>query len=481
MKRRLMTPERSVRTAYAVWEITMRCNLACIHCGSRAGSARANELSTAEALDLVDQLAELGVTEVTLLGGEAFLRRDWLEIASAISAAGMRCTMTTGGWGITPTMAVRMSEAGIALVSVSVDGLEETHDNLRGRRGSWRRCFATMGHLTDAGIPIGAITQLNRLSAPEVPRLYEHLRDAGVRGWQVQLTGPMGNAADNAGILLQPPELLDLFPMLARVARRAWREGVRFRPAQNVGYYGPFERLLRSNGDPWGFWRGPVEGLSAIGIESDGSVKPDPTVPSKPYVGGNVRDRPLRQIVEEAEELNLNVGAGSPAATAHLWGFCKSCQFAKLCRAGDTFTAHAFFDRRGNHPYCHHRALVQYERGRRERLVLEVPAEGRPYDNGVFAIVEESFHEPWPEGDELRFTAEMIDWPEGWTDDDDLLDGPVGEGSVLPPSAPRRPNALLPRLGWEDDFVMLREIGRAKALLDQAEARLRGRELSTGS
>jgi MoaA/NifB/PqqE/SkfB family radical SAM enzyme len=85
------------RVAYAVWEITLRCNLACAHCGSRAGPARRNELTTIEALDLVDQLAELGITEVTLLGGEAFLRRDWSVIARAITDAGLHCTLTTGG------------------------------------------------------------------------------------------------------------------------------------------------------------------------------------------------------------------------------------------------------------------------------------------------------------------------------------------------------------------------------------------------
>lgn len=62
------------RIAYAVWEITLRCNLACVHCGSRAGPPRATELSTEEAFDLVRQLAEVGITQVTLLGGEAFLR-----------------------------------------------------------------------------------------------------------------------------------------------------------------------------------------------------------------------------------------------------------------------------------------------------------------------------------------------------------------------------------------------------------------------
>ena len=72
------------RPRHAVWELTLSCNLKCRHCGSRAGAPRSDELTTAEALSLVDALADAGVREVTLIGGEAYLRRDWLEIVRAI-------------------------------------------------------------------------------------------------------------------------------------------------------------------------------------------------------------------------------------------------------------------------------------------------------------------------------------------------------------------------------------------------------------
>ena len=97
------------RPLYAVWEITLRCDLACRHCGSRAGVARPDELSTAECLELVRQMAELGVQEVTVIGGEAYLRDDWLEIVRAIRAHGMQCGMTSGGRGITPSWRKRPS------------------------------------------------------------------------------------------------------------------------------------------------------------------------------------------------------------------------------------------------------------------------------------------------------------------------------------------------------------------------------------
>ncbi|MDJ0696778.1 nif11-class peptide radical SAM maturase 3 [Mastigocoleus sp. MO_188.B34] len=408
------------RISYAVWEITLKCNLACQHCGSRAGHTRTKELSTEEALDLVKQMAEVGITEVTLIGGEAFLRPDWLEIASAITQTGMLCGMTTGGYGITLDTARKMKEAGIKVVSVSVDGLEATHDRLRGRKGSWEWAFKTMSHLKEAGIIFGCNTQINRLSAPEFPQIYELLRDAGIFAWQIQLTVPMGNAADNNEILLQPYELLDLYPMIARVAKRANREGVRIQPGNNIGYYGPYERLLRGQGDAWTFWQGCSAGLSTLGIEADGAIKGCPSLPTSAYTGGNIRNYSLRTIIEETEELRFNLGAGTPKGTEHLWGFCKTCEFAELCRGGCSWTAHVFFDKRGNNPYCHHRALTQSKNNLRERVVLKRQADGKPFDNGEFALIEESINAPLPANYPLRFDANSIQWSESWEDEAEL-------------------------------------------------------------
>src|SRR5947209_20474310 len=136
-----MTREFHERSTYAVWEITLKCNLACNHCGSRAGPARPNELSTEEALDLVHQLADVGIKEVTLIGGEAYLRRDWLQIAREITDYGMICTVTTGGLGISAEVARRMKEAGIRGTSLSVDGPPANHDALGGVPGAWHAWF----------------------------------------------------------------------------------------------------------------------------------------------------------------------------------------------------------------------------------------------------------------------------------------------------------------------------------------------------
>jgi radical SAM protein with 4Fe4S-binding SPASM domain len=179
-------------------------------------------------------------------------------------------------------------------------------------------------------------------------------------------------------------------------------------PGNNVGYYGPYERLLRGQGSVGGFWNGCQAGLTGLGIEADGTIKGCPSLPTAAYRGANIREMRLRDIIAETPPLLINQGGGTKAGEEHLWGFCRSCAYAALCRGGCTWTAHVFFDRRGNNPYCHHRALTQAGSGRRERLVLEQRAAGVPFDNGKFAIVEEPLGDPWPEGDPLHFTPERI-------------------------------------------------------------------------
>jgi radical SAM protein with 4Fe4S-binding SPASM domain len=397
------------RQAYAVWELTLQCNLGCVHCGSRAAEARPEELSTTEALDLVRQLAEVGITEVTLIGGEAYLRPDWLTIAHAIRNHGMHCTVTTGGYGISATTAQQMAQAGIQQVSISIDGTRATHDSLRGKPGSWDACFRSLANLRQAGIDISCNSQINRLSAPDLPLIYADILKAGCRAWQLAITVPMGRAADRPELLLQPSELLDVFPMLNELAQWAQRDGLLFYPGNNIGYYGPYERRLRAMQGNGAIWDGCQAGMNTLGIEANGVIKGCPSLPTAAYTGGNIRETPLAEILA-ASELTFNARQGTPEGASHLWGFCQTCQYAKLCRGGCTWTAHVFFGQRGNNPYCHHRALVHQRQGLRERLTLETPAAGEPFDHGKFAMTFEPMDAPWSASDTHHFTAERIHW-----------------------------------------------------------------------
>jgi radical SAM protein with 4Fe4S-binding SPASM domain len=289
-----------------------------------------------------------------------------------------------------------MAEAGIRSVSLSIDGLEATHDALRGVPGSWRQALAALGHLRAAGMYVSVNTQINRRSMPELHALYDKLRETGIHSWQVQMTVPMGRAADQAELLLQPYEFLELFPLLAELAERGLADGIRLRPGNNVGYFGPYEALLRGAGDASEHWVGCQAGVQVLGIEADGAIKGCPSLPSQPYTGANIRDLSLAQIIETTEALGFNrkLLTEPERATEDLWGYCAGCYYAEVCRGGCSWTSHVFLGKRGNNPYCHHRALEHAKQGLRERVELVEAAPGQPFDYGLFRIVEEPLPAP---------------------------------------------------------------------------------------
>ena len=368
-----------------MWELTLRCDTACAHCGSRAGAARPDELTTAECLHVVSALAALGVREVSLIGGEAYLRDDWLDIIRAIRQAGMRCNMVTGGRGVTSASALKASAAGLQAVAVSLDGDAAAHDALRRSPSSFQRAVEAVRHFRSAGLGVSVNTQLNRVTIPTLPALVDTMIREDVYAWQFALTVPMGRAADQPEVLLQPYELLDAFPILAREVSRARAQGIRISTGNNVGYFGPFEEVLRAE-LPCSHSLGCGAGSFTLGIEADGTVKGCPSLRTERWSAGNVRSASLTDIWERAVTLQeLRTRSAS-----ELWGFCKDCYYADTCGGGCTWTADSLFGRPGNNPYCHHRALSLADQGLRERVVRRSPPPGKPFDRASFELLVEA-------------------------------------------------------------------------------------------
>lgn len=377
---------------YVVWELTLACDQHCTHCGSRAGSARSDELTTAQALDVVDQLAAMKAWEVTLIGGEAYLHPGFLDVVRALKAKGIRPTLTTGGLGITPELASQMHQAGLFSASVSVDGLERTHDLFRAQRGSFQKAIEALRTMRAAGIRISANSNFHRLNFDQLEALYELLRAEGIEAWLLILTVPLGRAADRPEMLLQPWELLTLMPALARIKERSFDHGINVVASNTLGYFGPEETLLRSpQKGMTDHWQGCVAGRFTMGIEADGGVKGCPSLQSTPYIGGSLRDKPLAELWQTPQ-----LSFARKRTVDDLWGFCRTCPFAATCLGGCSFTAHSLFGRPGNNPLCHYRARVFASQGKRERLVLKQNAPGVPFDNGLFEIIEEAFDAPDP-------------------------------------------------------------------------------------
>ena len=381
--------DREERPIYAVWELTLACDLACRHCASRAGRARPDELSTDACLELVGQMAEMGVKEVTLIGGEAYLHDGWTEVIAAVRAHGMLCTMVTGGRGMTAERAAAAKRAGLQSIAVSIDGDERSHDDQRDMEGSYAAAVQALKTCRAAGLQVAVNTQVNRVSREHLGHVLDLLLDHGCHGWQIQLTVPAGRAADDPELLLQPYDLVALFPELVDIKRRCDDERIKLLLGNNIGYFGPYDYILRDM-YPCGHSGNCQAGRLGLGIEANGGIKGCPSLPTKRWVGGNIRDASLQDIWERSEPLRFQRDRDG----SDLWGFCGTCYYARECRGGCTWMASTLFGKPGNNPYCHHRAVELQTAGKRERVRRVRAPSGEPFDHAEWEIVLE----PWPEG-----------------------------------------------------------------------------------
>ena len=370
---------------HVVWEITLACDLKCLHCGSRAGHRRPGELSTEECLAVIDSLAALGTREITLIGGEAYLRKDWTRLIQAIHDHGMYVAIQTGGRNLTPAKMQAAVDAGLNGVGVSLDGLAPLHDAVRNVPGSFDKALDTLRRAKQAGLKVSVNTQIGAATLPDLPALMDLIIDAGAKHWQIQLTVAMGNAVDHPELLMQPYQLLEVMPLLARLYREGNERGLLMNIGNNIGYYGPYEHMWRGFGDDRVHWTGCAAGQTVLALEADGTVKGCPSLATVGFSGGNVRNMSLHDIWHYSEGIHF----GRLRSVDDLWGYCRSCYYNDVCRGGCTWTSHSLLGKPGNNPYCHYRALDLQQKGLRERIVKLEDAGPASFSVGRFDLITE--------------------------------------------------------------------------------------------
>jgi radical SAM protein with 4Fe4S-binding SPASM domain len=343
-----------------VWELTLRCNLSCRHCGSRAGKARDDELTLPEALKLAEQLAELKCRFMTLSGGEPLLRRDWALIAEKLVELGITTGMISNGILWNDDIAATVKTVGLESVAFSVDGFEEAHEYQRRVKGQWHQVLRAIDNAVGKGIRVSVVTTINKRNLPELEQLRELLREHGVGRWQVQFGTPTGNMADNRGLVMDPKDLLHAIPLIAGMCRDGQLPKVY--PGHDVGYYGEPEESLRDPKATIPFWTGCSAGCSVIGIESNGNIKGCLSLPSRlneedAFSEGNIRNQSLRDIWFRKGAFAYN----RDHSFETLGGFCKTCDYAEICRGGCTWSCYAEGKFVRDNPYCYWRQWKEQE------------------------------------------------------------------------------------------------------------------------
>jgi radical SAM protein with 4Fe4S-binding SPASM domain len=331
-----------------VWELTMACNMRCKHCGSSCSHALPDELTTEEAFDVCDQLGEMGLSWVTLSGGEPLLKKDWPLIAKRLLDNKVVPTMITNGWLFNEEIADTAIDSGVDTIAISVDGLKKTHDYIR-REGSFQRIMKAYEIMKGRKITSAAITTINKMNIGELPYLKDVLVEKGVQTWQVQIGIPMGNQRDNAEMLVEPHEVDTIIDFAYDMKDD---ERIRICLADCMGYNNLKETAVRrkTSDVKEGFeWNGCHAGKYSLGILHNGDLVGCTSIRDRKFIEGNLKERPLKEIWESKESFNWNRNMKKD----QLKGFCGQCQYGDSCLGGCPNTRLTFEGSvYGENPYC---------------------------------------------------------------------------------------------------------------------------------
>ena len=198
-----------------IWLVTSRCNLSCRHCYATR-FPKEGELSEEEALNLIDQAAELGVKHIGFTGGEAFLRSDILRLMQRVHRQGIGTTVVTNGLLLSDELLEKLREYQV-WVFLSLDGArKETHEKVRGP-DTWETVLSAAKRMSKLGMKFSTIMAVNRLNFGEVAEGLSLARELGAAVGCLIPVIPAGRARKE--LAPGPREMLAALKQAEREAR----------------------------------------------------------------------------------------------------------------------------------------------------------------------------------------------------------------------------------------------------------------------
>jgi radical SAM protein with 4Fe4S-binding SPASM domain len=322
--------------SHVEWQLTVACDLNCVHCHARG--THGPDLSQSDALSLVDTLAERGVRAVTLSGGEPFLRDDWCQVAGSLTAAGVDAQIISNGQHITAEVAEELVRARVSFVWLSVDGDEAVHDRIRRKAGAHRRLLESAARLAAADVPFGAMTTALAPNGDQLDAIGESVFAMGAERWQVWL----GNPCNTEDIWLTPFQAREVTRTLLTL-RRGFPHLI---IGDNVGYGGELERLRHpenpSQANAGFHFAGCYAAGQVLGITNSGALKGCLALP-----GAGIDTAGCASFEDALARVRIQV---QKERKKELW-HCRGCAKLPTCNGG--CLAHAMAASGTGHRSCY--------------------------------------------------------------------------------------------------------------------------------
>jgi len=333
------------RKPIVVWNVTRTCNLRCVHCYSDSYAQKyPGELTNAEARGVLDDLAGYGVPAVLFSGGEPLTRPDLLELMRYATSKGLRVTLSTNGTLIDRKTAEQLKDIGLAYVGISLDGIGETNDIFRGKKGAFDAAVRGIRHCQDVGQKVGLRLTLTRRNCADLHDIFDFIQVSGIQRacfYHLVYSG-RGNPADE----LTGAEVRRAMDIILERTRTFHERGMS-REILTVDNHADnayvYLKLLER--DPsraaqvleWMQWNGGGANSSGTGIaniDTQGNVHPDQFWQSATL--GNVKQRPFSRIWSDT---SIPLLARLRNRLPLLKGRCGACRFKDIC--GGSFRVRA--------------------------------------------------------------------------------------------------------------------------------------------
>lgn len=266
--------------SYLFWECTTRCNLNCLHCGSDCSKDSSHKDMPLEyflkAVDSIEDPAENFIVVIT--GGEPLLRKDLETCGKEIRKRGLRWGMVTNGYLYNESRHISLLNAGLGALTISLDGLQDSHNWLRNNNKSFDRA-ATAIELAASSprLNFDVVTCVNKRNIHELKQIKDFLIQKGVKAWRLFTIIPIGRAKDNQDMVLTASQFQELMEFIHQ-SRQQNQLHVSF---SCEGYVGKYEWLVRDSGF---FCRA---GINIGSILIDGSISACPNI-DRELVQGNI-------------------------------------------------------------------------------------------------------------------------------------------------------------------------------------------------
>ncbi len=301
------------RPFHMVWLATNMCNARCLHCSSNSGRAAANELSTSEACDLIDQLCRFGVVDLAISGGEPLLRRDIFEIITHAIERGLAVGIGSNGASVTPAQISTLAKIGVNRFQVSLDGFAPAHDHLRSWPGLFNRATATIKSAVASGLRTHVCCTVNRFNYEQLEPLAEFVATLGVKRINFSRYVPTGRGTDE----------LDLNSAEWRIAIGICNEfRTRYSGKLEIVTHLAQEILMDHTLGSMPAFIGCQAGIGQGCVTADGTVWPCVLLP---IPVGNIRKRAFAEIWQGSEILRVF------RERNHLEGMCGRCVVKEKC------------------------------------------------------------------------------------------------------------------------------------------------------